>query len=322
MTHVGIRAMGIHLPARRLHIDQLVASGQTVSSAAKLAELGYQWVHVAEGESVEDMALAAVRDLEVRSASSVDEIDMIIYGAALPTSGVVHPGDAFPWYTAADPRPLFRYPATWLQAKLGLPRAEVMGVGQMACNSLHGAIRTARAIICSEPDINSVLCVGSDKFPAAGNREVVYNLMSDGACACIVERNCDRNRILGIHQTTRGAFWDSTVSHDRLVSAYFPLVRECIMGALAKAGCGIDDLKLLIPHNINLPSWQLAASILGFPVDRIFTKNISEIGHIVSADNLINHIAAQESGMLQPGDVVAWFVTGFGAHWTCIVLQV
>jgi 3-oxoacyl-[acyl-carrier-protein] synthase-3 len=64
------------------------------------------------------------------------------------------------------------------------------------------------------------------------------------------------------------------------------------------------------------------AKVLGVPLEKVYTKNIAPRGHAVAVDNLINYADAVAEGALSPGDKVAWFVTGFGAHWSALVLEV
>jgi 3-oxoacyl-[acyl-carrier-protein] synthase III len=220
-----------------------------------------------------------------------------------------------------DPTPLFRFPGTCLQGELGVPNATVIGIAQLACNTFQAAIRVARALLVAEPSVRHVLCVAADRFSAHAKREIVYNLMSDGACAAVVSGGQLSNRILATAQITRGAYWDSTISHDQLIAAYFPLARRAILEAVAAAGLRISDIDLLIPHNLNVKSWEILAQVAGIPIERIYTANIARIGHVVASDNIINYVDAIEQGRVARGDKIAMFVMGFGAHWSCTILE-
>lgn len=322
LSPITISALGYHLPARRVTVEELVAAGRTHSDAAKLRTLGYDTVHVADEERVEEMALQAIEDLVRRSGFDLARTSMILYGGGLATSAMIDPGPTFAWSATDNPLPFFKFPGTYVQHALGLPDVPVMGVGQLACNALHGCVRTARALLLAEPALEHVLCVASDRFPPTAGREIVYNLMSDGAAAVVVSRGGERNRILASTQVTRGRYWDGESAHDHLVAAYFPLARQAILAGVAAAGLGVADLDLFVPHNINAKSWDILAGFLGLPRDRVFTDNIARVGHVVAADNVINHLDALAAGRLRPGARVAWFVTGFGAHWSCTILEV
>ena len=318
---IGISALGYYLPPAERSVAQLVASGKTNSGEAKLLQLGFGAIRTADGKSAVELAVEAVRDLQVRSGFEIERIDVLLYAGALATSSVVSEDEADSWNSMIDPTPLFRFPGTCLQAELGVPNASVIGIAQLACNTFQGAIRVAQALIVAEPSLNHVLCVAADRFPARAKREIVYNLMSDGACAAVISRGQVRNRILGTAQITRGAYWDSTLSHDQLIAAYFPLARLAILQALAAAHLEVGDIDLLIPHNLNIKSWEILAQVVGIPLQRIYTANIARIGHVVASDNVINYIDCIAEGRIARGNKIAWFVMGFGAHWSCTILE-
>ena len=321
-SSVGISAMGYYLPPTELTVAQVVRAGQTTSEEAKLTQLGFGTIRVAGGDSSLQMAIEAVRNLRSRTSFDLDRIDVLVYAGALASSSVVAADDQESWGSMSDSAPLFRFPGPCLQSELGIPDASVLGVTQLACNSFQGALRVARALILAEPSVNDVLCVAADRFPPNSRREIVYNLMSDGACAAVVSRGERTNRVIATAHLTRGAYWDSTISHDQLIAAYFPLARRVILEALDAAGLQPRDLRLLIPHNLNLKSWEILAQVLGLPIEKIYTANIARIGHVVASDNVINYIDAEDAGQLQAGDKVALFVMGFGAHWSCSILEV
>jgi 3-oxoacyl-[acyl-carrier-protein] synthase-3 len=320
-TPVGIPAMGYYLPPLRRTLDEIVQAGQATSDAAKLAELGFASIRVAHEITASQMAVEAVRDLQRRSGHDLSRVDVIVYAGALATSSIVTQDEQPGMGYVARPRPLFRFPGPCLQASLGIPDAAVIGVAQLACNTFQAALRVAKALVLAEPSVREVLCVASDRFPAAAQREIVYNLMSDGACAAIVSREAAANKILACAQITRGAYWDGTASHDQLIAAYFPLARQVILDALAQAGLAIGDLDHFIPHNLNRKSWEILARIVGIPLAKIYTDNIPRIGHVVASDNVINFLDARDAGRIKRGDKVALFVMGFGAHWSCSIVE-
>jgi 3-oxoacyl-[acyl-carrier-protein] synthase III len=319
--NIGISALGYYLPPTERTVAELVASGQTNSSAAKLEQLGFAVIRIADDELAVQMAIKAIRDLHSRSAFDLEKIDVLLYAGALATSSVVMTDASEAWNALIDPTPLFRFPGTCLQAELGIPNASVIGISQLACNTFQAAIRLARALLIAEPEVNHVLCVAADRFSARARREIVYNLMSDGACAAVISRGQLSNRILATAQITRGAYWDSSISHDQLIAAYFPLARRVILEAVAAAGLTVDQIDLLIPHNLNIKSWEILAQVAGIPLERIYTNNIARIGHVVASDNVINFIDSIAEGRVVPGNKVALFVMGFGAHWNCTILE-
>jgi 3-oxoacyl-[acyl-carrier-protein] synthase-3 len=318
---IGISAMGYYLPRMQHSVAHLVECGRTNSSADKLNRLGFESIRIAGEESAVQLAVQAVRDLQRRSGFDLQRIDVLLYAGALATSSVVMSDDAGSWNGMVDPTPLFRFPGTCLQAELGVPSASVIGIAQLACNTFQAALRVARALLLAEPTVCHILCVAADRFPPCAKREIVYNLMSDGACAAVISRACASNRILATRHITRGAYWDSSISHDQLIAAYFPLAKRAILESVTAAALCIDDIDLLIPHNINIKSWQILSQVLGIPMSRIYTDNISKIGHVVASDNIINYIDCLAEQRIARGNKIALFVMGFGAHWSCTIIE-
>jgi 3-oxoacyl-[acyl-carrier-protein] synthase-3 len=202
-----------------------------------------------------------------------------------------------------------------------MTRANVVGVSQAGCASFFSAIRMARGLFAAEPNLNLALCVAAERLPPAENREILYSLISDGGCAALVERNATLNRIVAYAQVTKGFYWDSAEKQDEIVAAYFPTARAVIREALEYAGLTLDDIRLIIPHNVNLQSWRVLLSLLEVPKEKFFGRNIGSRGHTIAADNIMNLADAVRLGRVRSGDFVMLFTFGFGAHWACMILQ-
>ena len=106
----------------------------------------------------------------------------------------------------------FRYASAWLQQQLDLRNADVMAVAQQGCSTMFSALRLARTPLIAEPErCQHVLCVGVDVLPAGAPREILYNVISDGACAVVVSRGCPPMMWLGYRQISRGLLLGSGV---------------------------------------------------------------------------------------------------------------
>src|SRR5438552_16958476 len=136
----------------------------------------------------------------------------------------------------------------------------------------------ARALIVAEDDLKAVLCVSADKFPAGRHRDLAYNVVSDGACAALVRRDSERNRIVECTQVMKGALWDSEEIENEIIVAYFPTARAIGERTLAKSGLEMDDIDLIIPHNVALRSWEILGRLIGCPADRICRVNSARAG--------------------------------------------
>jgi 3-oxoacyl-[acyl-carrier-protein] synthase III len=321
----GIHSIAEYLPARVATVGELGERGLLRGSPDTLKSFGFDTVHLAGEESNIDMAIAAAQRVLDNSDIDRDEIGMILYAAALNSSSTLWDGNGgspngsvLQLDTVPD---LFKYPVSVLQTELDLPKASVVGINQIGCASIFAALRMARALIVAEDDLQAVLCVSADKFPAGRHRDLAYNLVSDGACAALVRRGAGRNRIVECTQVTKGALWDSEEIENQIIAAYFPTATALVERTLAKAGLQMDDIALVIPHNVSLRSWEILGRLIGCPPERIYTANIARVGHTIASDNLLNLRRATESGMIDKGDYLLLFTFGYGSNWACMVVQ-
>ena len=217
----------------------------------------------------------------------------------------------------------FRYPATRLQHELGLECAAVLALDQLACTTLFGAVRVARAMMESE-GIARALCVASEFFPAHAGREALYNCTSDAACALLLERSDDteaRNRIVGSATITKGYYWDAAAMREEVVASYFPTAVHAIGRVLADAGWCADDVDWVIPHNVSARSWDVLLRLARLPNAKLWARNIALRGHSLAGDNFINLRDAIEAGDLRAGQRALLFSYGYGAHWTALAVE-
>ena len=325
----GIDALSEYLPPRVATLTELADAGLLSGPAETLASFGFGSVHLAGDESNLDMAVAAVERLFAENDIDRDEIGVILYATALSSSSTMWDAgtstaaneSSSPVLQLNDVGDLFRYPASRLQSELDLPNAAVIGINQLGCASIFAALRIARAMILAEDDLRAVLCVSSDKFPPAGKRDLIYNVVSDGACAALVRRGASRNRIVECTHVTKGALWDSGSLENEILAAYFPTAKALIERTLAKAGLTMDDIALVIPHNVSLRSWEILGRLIGCPPEKIYTENISRVGHTVASDNLLNLRRVTESGRIRPGDHLLLFTFGYGLNWACMIVE-
>jgi 3-oxoacyl-[acyl-carrier-protein] synthase III len=322
--NIGIEALAAYLPPETATLEQLHARGLLTGSVDTLRSFGFNRVHLAGDESNVEMAICAAERLLADAEVDRDEIGLIVYATALTSSstmsntlsarnkGVLHLDDV------SD---LFKYPASRLQSELDLPNASVIGVNQLGCASIFAALRVARGMIAAESDLDAVLCVSSDKFPPNQPRDLIYNVVSDGASAALVRRNSERNRIIECAQITKGALWDSGSLENEILAAYFPTAKNLVQTTLDKAGLTMDDISLVIPHNVSARSWEILGKLIGCPAERIYTDNIRCTGHTVASDNIMNLRRATEEGRVEKGDKLLMFTFGYGLNWACMVLE-
>ena len=293
-------------------VHDSAAAGRTLNPADAFVQSGFRWHHVCAGdESAYDLALAAVRSID----GDVADVGAIVYATCIPANANL--GTRFE--ETADVKHLMDFPASRLQADLGLDRAYVVGLGQQACTSMLGSLRIAQGLLATEDTLERVLCVSADRFPPGATYEQAYSLISDGAAACVVSRAPAAYRLVASHHITNGAM--VAADDDETVGSYFAYTHRLVTELLAKAGLGTDEIDWVVPQNTDLKAWQIVARLLRMDPARIQCPSLADVGHVISADNLVNLAWLEERDVVQPGQRVLLTMAGYGMNWQGVVLQ-
>ncbi len=315
MTMAYVDHFTYALGRQKCSVEESVAARRTLTGASDLQDAGFRHHHVCDhDESAYDVALAAVQNI---ARGEVADVDAIVYATCIPANGNI--GDVAAFGDTGDVKHLMDFPASRLQADLGLDRAFVVGVNQQACTSAFGAIRLANGLLAAEPDLENVLCLTADRFPPGATYEQAYSLISDGAAACIVSRSPSAYQILAAHQITNGGLVHA--DDDETVGVYFSYTARLIGELLAKSGRTTADVDWVVPQNTNVKAWQILTRLLGIDYDRVSHESLPDVGHMISGDNLVNLAYLGERNVVQPGDVVLLVMAGYGMNWQALLLE-
>ncbi len=302
------------LGSRRESVEEAVAAERTLSDAAALRGAGFEVHHRCEkDESSLDLARRAVESIRGR----LGRIDAIVYATCLPANGNV--GSSRRYESTRDVKHCMDFPASRLQAEFALDSAIVIGLAQQACTGMLGSLRLARALVESERGMERILCLTSDRFPEGALYEQSYNLISDGAAACVVSREEAAYEYVAGHQITNGALADA--SDDETVGSFFSFTHRAIQETFARAGLASKDLAWVAPQNTNKKAWTILARLLGIPIERVAMRTIAETAHMISGDNVVNLADLDAAGLVNRGDLVLMPMAGYGMNWQCTLLR-
>lgn len=307
-AQIGIRSLATALPERFAEVEAL----RTRSTAATLRNFGFTgaWVDGDVSQLAREAAAKVIRSAEV-------DVDVLLWVSALSESHE-HASSTNPGEYEILKR--FCYQGSWLQEELGLERASVCGIAQQGCAGMFAAMRQGRALLAAEEETDTVLCVGADAFPSDADREILYNLISDAGCACVLSREKLLYRWIGYHQVSRGYYWDVPSKQSEIIAAYFPTAALTIRGALKKASLRAEDIDLVIPTGVNRSSWPILMRLCGIPEERLYQPARS-FGHTIAADSFLMLEEARQLGALRPGMRLLLFAYGFGSSWCALILE-
>jgi len=307
-------------PACSRTVRELAGDSMLESKPETLEAFGFSNVHVGTSESPYELARDAVSRLLVEKGVDPESVGLLIYGGTPGTMAFCAADVADSANAGFCTTDRFKYPSARLQYDLGLTNASSFGIDQLACTTLLGAVRIARSL-CITEGIERAVCVSSEFFPMHAGREAIFNCTSDAACAVLIERSGNRNRIISASTVTKGYYWNTDELRDEVVASYFPTARFVVERTIDQAGWSRADVDWIIPHNVSMRSWQILSGLLRMPNAKLWSENIAKHGHTLAGDNFINYRDALDAGAIEAGQRVLLFSYGFGAHWTGVAVE-
>jgi 3-oxoacyl-[acyl-carrier-protein] synthase-3 len=218
-------------------------------------------------------------------------------------------------------------PVHELRTRLGLACATAFTVTHHACVSGLLAIDIAGRLLArdAEPGALALVVAGEQVFTLDERLAPDLRVFGEGAGACLVSAGGPGDVLLSYVSGQRGDLdhygADGAGAVDRFAQEYTGLLGEVILAAVKQADLSLDDIALVLPHNVNVVSWRRVCRWLGLPVERVLLENVPVVGHTPSADPFINHASAVAAGRLAPGDRYLTAGAGFGAVFSAMVFE-
>jgi 3-oxoacyl-[acyl-carrier-protein] synthase-3 len=213
------------------------------------------------------------------------------------------------------------------QRTLGLEHAVGFAVTQHACASGLLAVDLAGRLLADtgDPDALALVLTGEKTYPHVTRLMPVPTVMGEAAAACLVGHGGARDRLLSYATRTHGRYYAATAMspelREQFQREYPEALAEVIRSAVSRAGIGLADVDLILPHNVNRISWARLAHLLDYPVERIFLDNVPVTGHCFCADPFVNYACVRERGLLRRGDRYLMVSVGLGATFSAMLFR-
>jgi 3-oxoacyl-[acyl-carrier-protein] synthase-3 len=275
----------------------------------------------ADNENASDLASAAARRALEMAGIGPEEIDLIIVGTVT--------GE-------------FSFPSTacMVQKNLGACNAFAYDVSA-ACSGFLFALSNA-VNYHKLGTVRRSLVIGTEVMSRAvdwTDRKTCV-LFGDGSGAVVlVSDEIDRG-ILSTHLHTDGNYWEllcqpgngalpSGEGHgqrfmkmqgNEVFKVAVKLLSDIAIEALEANGLGMDDLKMIFPHQANQRILHAIGKRLGLPPDKIFV-NVDRVANTSSASIPIALDQANRGGLLAPDDLVLLNAFGGGFTWGAALIR-
>ncbi len=314
MTDAYVDHFAYALGSTKYGVEESASAGRTTNPAGAFLQSGFRFHHVcSDGETAYDLARSAVASLGDR----LGDVDAILYATCIPANANLGPAERFA--QSNDVKHLMDFPASRLQADLGLDRAFVVGLVQQACTSMLGSLRVAHGLLATDSSLSRVLCVSADRFPPGALYEQAYSLISDGAAACIVSREEAGYRLIAAHQITNGAM--VSADDDETVGAFFAYTNRLVTELMDKAGMPGAGVDWVVPQNTDRKAWQILSRLLRIDPDRVSCESLPDVAHVISGDNIINLAYLHDRAVVTAGQRLLLTMAGYGMNWQGVVLE-
>jgi 3-oxoacyl-[acyl-carrier-protein] synthase-3 len=325
LTRVGIAGTGSELPPRVVTNDDMARLVDTSDEwiAQRTGIRARRWVD--EGTNCSHLCEGAARKAMAAAGVTPEEIDLVVVGSLTQDH-------------------LMPSVSCLVQTRLGLVNAAAFDV-LSACTGFLTALHTTEAFVATGR-ARVALAIGGEtlsRYLDMTDRSSCI-LFGDGAGAVVVRRleDCGQGEIMRhalgadgsgyefIHIPEGGAEhphnhpkYDATQHYIRVKGREtyrFAVTKMAEMIRRAAEGHAPEDIKLVIPHQVNLRIIEGAQERLGWPMEKFFV-NIDKYGNTSAGSVPIALDEAVREGRVQRGDKIVLVAFGAGLTWGSTLIQ-
>jgi 3-oxoacyl-[acyl-carrier-protein] synthase-3 len=330
---VGLVSAGVYLPEPRITAAE-ISRLSGIPEDVVINKLGIQQKPVpGPADHTNAMALWAAEDAFAQTSIKPAELDLILC--------TTEEWKEYPLWTAGIK----------LAYDLGATHAWAIDV-QMRCATTMATVKLAKAMMVSDPNINTVLIAGGyrngDFIDYTNLRSRSAFGLSAGAGALLLQKNYPRNLLLESAVMVDGSFSLDVIipvggtieplTADNLASGRYKIdvpdpegMKErldrlsmqnflnVIDQALSKSSLSRGDIGYLNILHMKPSAHQFVLHELGLREDQSYY--LGEYGHIGQHDQALSIKKGLESGRLRDGMVMVMVAAGIGYAWSASVIK-
>jgi len=230
-------------------------------------------------------------------------------------------------HTVLDVTPSTIDAADVIREALGLVNADAFAVTQQHCASGLAAIDIAGELLRADDDPTARALVLTGEKPVTARFRVVNNttILGEASTACLVGAGGTGDVVRAYATKTQVLLSDGVYLAEDLVTEfndnYTAFLSEAIHKALDQSGLTLDDITMLVPHNVSKLLWWRTLDELGIDRSRAFFDNIGRYSHCCCADPFLNYATLRDEGRLVEGGLYLLTSVGLGATYAAMVIE-
>ncbi|MCC8107602.1 MAG: ketoacyl-ACP synthase III [Planctomycetes bacterium] len=146
------------------------------------------------------------------------------------------------------------------------------------------------------------------------------HLASDGSGADLMILPASGSAIPASHQSVDDHLHYTKLNGRAVYKNAISKIVGSVQGSLERCSLSIDDVKLIIPHQMNARIIESAAKHLGIPLDTVY-MNLDMYGNTSAATIPMALDQARREGKIGPGDLVCLVAFGGGMTWASALVR-
>jgi 3-oxoacyl-[acyl-carrier-protein] synthase III len=323
--HAAITGCGAFVPSKKLTNDELEKMVET-SDDWITSRTGIKTRHIcSENETTAYLAGKAAQMALEKANLKAEDVELIIVGTITPEM-------------------VFPSTASFVQQAIGAKNAWVFDLAA-ACSGFVYSLSIAQQFIESGRHKNA-LVIGAETLSKITNWKDRTSciLFGDGSGAVVLERNENGKGIMYSTMVSDGSSWQALncqahgsrnpvgVALDDPNKIYMQIkgrevyqqavrrIIETIHECLDHCNLKVEDIDMLVSHQMNARIIESAAKRLQLPDEKVFV-NIAEYGNTSAASLPIAFNDCFRQGRIKEGDVVVFVAFGAGLTWGANVIQ-
>lgn len=269
---------------------------------------GLEKIPVATNIPMPEMILNPVRKLLNRADVDKEQLQFIIH---VHTAKVIYPfGSSI---------------SQLIKQSLQLKNTIVFAMTMNNCIATLSAFDVIQKLLSHTQNASAIIVAGEIAYTPSLRLMPNTSIGGDATAAVLLKTTGNKNKLLALKIVTLGKYAKGIwCTHDEIIEfekLFIPQLVQTIEAALLVCGISKHDIKIILPHNISIPTWEKIAKQLVIPIDKVYLKNIPRYAHCFCADNLINYVTAEHENIFSPGDYYLMVSVGLGAAFAVAVFQ-
>ncbi|MEU7070885.1 3-oxoacyl-[acyl-carrier-protein] synthase III C-terminal domain-containing protein [Streptomyces narbonensis] len=203
---------------------------------------------------------------------------------------------------------------------------EAFGLSHQACVSSLGAIEVLGELLRAEgaEGAYALMVTGEQAYSPIVQHVPNTSIMADAAASCLITLDGEGDVVRSFATRTLGEYaqWLELTAEQntQFGEQYGSRIAEVIHQAVAEAGLTLDDVDLVIPHNVNKLAWRQTIKELGVAPEKVFLDNVPRYSHTFASDVFVNYTTLRDEGRLVDGAHYLLVSVGLGATFGAMVI--